>query len=208
MPHQKKKEIATSTPTRKNTRRITGEDRRRQESGNQSEKKTGEKSCEKKFEGEQSSSKPVSFLRPLSSTQRSSRPQAQPQVIPSLDRFPFVRDSTKCSALREKNGFLFSKKELNYWQTCQRSSSQPECQKWNAENSFLGHWKPVMSREIFPTADRSLSRRPRQPQSTDSIWAWRPSINGHGVPQEMGRASHKNRAWRPRKHPPTWRNHG
>ena len=50
-----------------------------------------------------------------------------------------------------------------------------------------------MSRGKFPTAGQSSSKRLRQPVSkgkaSHSKWAWRPTANGHGVPQKKGMVS-------------------
>jgi hypothetical protein len=94
----------------------------------------------------------------------------------------------------DKNGFRFSKEELNYWPTCRLSSFQQQQQQCKVGNSFHNHCRLGMSRERFPITETSFLKRLRQPHSKDSIWAGRPTINGHGVPQKSGMASQRNRA--------------
>ena len=45
-----------------------------------------------------------------SPTLRRSSPREQPQVYPSLDRFPFVTATEKCSALKQKMVLSFQKR--------------------------------------------------------------------------------------------------
>ena len=59
--------------------------------------------------------------------------QRSPQVYPTLDRLSLVAESKRCSALRQKRGFLFSKEELHCWQTCQPSILQRENQYWETK---------------------------------------------------------------------------
>ena len=105
-----KKEEKTTNREKKGTRRVRdGEDERKSFEVN-------------KFRN----SKEVFDKRSTSSAQRSS----QPQVTPSLDRPPFRKKSTvECLTMQEKNGFLFSKEQLNYSQTCQLSSFQKQHQQ-------------------------------------------------------------------------------
>ena len=95
-----------------------------------------------------------------------------------------------------ENGFLFSKEQLNYSQTCQLSSFQQQHQQWEATSSSHSHCRLEMSKGRFPTSETSLSKRLRQPHSNwarrpTTKWAWCPTINGQGVPQQKGMASLK-----------------
>ena len=58
----------------------------------------------------------------LSRQQRSWGPTEQSQVSTPWET-PKVNPSTNFLALTQKNGFLFSEEELNYWQTCQQNTS-------------------------------------------------------------------------------------
>ena len=96
-------------------------------------------------------------------------------MYPTLDRLALVKDQTTCFALRRKNGFIFSKEELSYWRTCQPSSLHQKVQKLRQEKR------------------QSVTKG----MASQNSWAWRPTENGHCVPQKKGMASHNNWAWRP-----------
>jgi hypothetical protein len=126
---------------------------------------------------------------------RSSR-KAQPQVYPSLDRFPFVTTTERCLALKQKDGFLFSKEELNYWLKCPHSTSYQESHQLRKEHNFLGHYKLAMPEEKYLTAGKYSFKKPGWLDSEDmashTTWAGRPTQIGQGVPQKLGKASHRN----------------
>ena len=198
------KTASPSTTTGRKTKtkeRIEKEERRGAEARRRSFGIFSEKNKERKkrqeVSGEFEEFSPSKDPTP-SPTQRRSSPRAQPQVYPSLDRFPFVTATEKCSALKQKNGSLFSKEELNYLGKCPRSVSSQESHQLH---SFHSPYRLEMPEEKFLAPEISLYKKPgwldSEGMASHINWARRPRQIGQGVPDKLGKASQANWAWRP-----------
>ena len=201
MPHQRKKNRIKTTVNTKEEKRKTIEDRRRTSSEDsrgirrivEDDKSRKQKKQKKSLETRNRRILKQSAKNTLRSPSPTQRRSTQPQVSSSLDRFSFVGTSSKCSALKEKNGFIFSKEELSYWQTCQPSSFQQEHQHLRFRHSFQDSYSQEISKEKFLTTGQSSLKRLRQPNSegkaSQNNWAGCPTVHGQGVPQALGMMS-------------------
>jgi hypothetical protein len=165
-------------------------ERKKEADESDTKKKTkgkGEGSYLKKSGGQRpQSGKTAVVTRSPSPTQRSSRPTAHPQVTSSLDRLSFARNTSAMFGIKNNQWFSLFKRGVEL--LADMSTFQ-----------FTARGAVLEKRQQSPKQLQSGNVKGKIPY-TRSILVKKAKtaiFKGQGVPQQLGKVSHSNWAWRP-----------